>query len=323
MSSTTPDPDPPLPFSLRLAGAVVILLGAAFVLAVATAGAFAALHLTLPRATSSTSQTLPVGAAPALVLRGATGDVRVLAGGDGEVRVDVTRKGRALTAQRAAEYMARHAVDITQTGATVTVDSRAAGGTAAGLDRMVGSSDVYITVWVPPATAVDARLANGDLHLRWITGPVSATVVHGEVRLQAVHLSGANSISTEHGDVTVDASLGPDATLDVRVGFGDVRVVLPAATNAVLDTQVGLGEVNVEGWPLAVRDVGGGQRAAGALGAGAESAGAESIGAALRVQVRVGDARVIARDAPLARPGTAPEGSEGNLSSRRRELSRS
>ncbi|HEX2516965.1 MAG TPA: hypothetical protein VH257_19825, partial [Chloroflexota bacterium] len=126
-----------------------------------------------------------------------------------------------------------------------------------------------------------------------------------------------------YGDVTVDASLGPDATLDVRVGFGDVRVVLPAATNAVLDTQVGLGEVNVEGWPLAVRDVGGGQRAAGALGAGAESAGPESIGAALRVQVRVGDARVIARDAPLARPGTAPEGSEGNLSSRRRELSRS
>ena len=111
MSSTTPAPDPPLPLSLRLAGAVVILLGAAFVLAVATAGAFAALHLTLPRATSSTTQTLPVGAAPALVLRGATGDVRVLAGGDGEVRVDVTRKGRALTAQRAAEYMARHAVD--------------------------------------------------------------------------------------------------------------------------------------------------------------------------------------------------------------------
>ena len=268
MSSTTPAPapDPPLPLSLRLAGAVVILLGAALVLAVATAGAFAALHLTLPRATSSTSQTLPVGAAPALVLRGATGDVRVLAGGDGEVRVDVTRKGRALTAQRAAEYMARHAVDIAQTGATVTVDSRAAGDTAEGLDRMVGTSDVDITVWVPPATAVDARLADGDLNLRWITGPVSATVVQGEVRLQAVRLSGANSISTEYGDVTVDAGLGPDATLDVRVGFGDVRVDLPAATDALLDTQVGLGEINVEGWPLAVRDVGGGQRAAGRPG---------------------------------------------------------
>ena len=113
------------------------------------------------------------------------------------------------------------------------------------------------------------------------------------------------------------------------MGFGDVRVVLPAATDAVLDTQVGLGEVNIEGWPLAVRDVGGGQRAAGALGAGPRAPGPRGAGAALRVQVRVGDARVIARDAPLARPGTAPEGaggsggSEGNPASRRRELSRS
>jgi hypothetical protein len=272
-----------------VAGAALAVLGVALVLAAATGGVLGAMAITLATARASSTQTLRVGARPALVLRGATGDVEVVAGGEGEVRVEARRQARAISARQAAAVLAQTEVAISQEGDTVSVETHAAGGAASGVSALGRESRVDLVVRVPAATEADVRVALGDLQVHGVEGPLRATVDSGDAHLDELRLSGASSVAVATGDATVAGALAPDATLDVRVSAGDARIYLPAGTAAVIDAQTALGHVDVRGWPVAVRESGSGQRGSGEVG------DSRLGSAALRVRVSVGNVLVAAR----------------------------
>jgi hypothetical protein len=297
-------PDGGPPWYVAVPGLVLTLFGVVIILALSAGGVLAALALSRATVQVSTTQTFRVGAQPALVVRGASGDVEIVAGGDGEVRVEARREARGVTARQARALLDETGVEISQAGDTVTVATRTAGGEPSGWPPLSRPGRVELLVWVPAATALDARLRQGDLQVHGVAGPLRAEVESGDAHLEDLRLSGANTLTLARGDATVQGELAPEATLDVQVSAGDVRVFLPPATAAVADAQTALGDVSVRGWPVPVRDTGRGQRASGALTTDLPPGVPGS--AALRVRVAVGDVLVASRrgDAAPAPSGT-------------------
>jgi hypothetical protein len=201
-----------------------------------------------PELSETTTKAVPVGASARLAVSDPAGNVSVLPGAAGEVRVEATKRvvgafgGEGTGALRAIQ------VQVTQTGDAVSIVVRL----PAESNTFAGSQLVDLAILVPAQSSVTADLAAGNLTLGALTGQLMVTATAGNVDATGITLSGASRIAATAGNVSLDGALASGASLDVRVTAGNVTLRLPANTPAHLSAQCGAGSVTISGWPVTV-----------------------------------------------------------------------
>jgi len=244
-----------------VAGGCLLMVGLAVLACALVIGALAGLAIhfaNFHEAQSTLTRTLDVTGTPRIVVDGQAGDVTVVAGPAGKVTVEATRRARAESADIASHAAQNIAVDIQQSGATVTVRARGGGDTGAGR-----SSAVDLTITAPARSNLDLHADTGDVSVSDVAGMLNITVGAGNVRLTGATLAGASSVDVGTGDVMLGGQLAPGAALHVSVDSGDVDVTLPLAAAVSLDAATAQGEVRVPSWPVPVARDGAGASARG------------------------------------------------------------
>ena len=105
----------------------------------------------------------------------------------------------------------------------------------------VGGPAVDLLVRVPKDVRSVLTSLNGDIHVSDVSGPVDATAVSGDIKIQ---VPGYANASTESGNVSVlfgDANWPGD--LHFSSGHGDVEVYVPATANATVDLRTDRGTI--------------------------------------------------------------------------------
>ena len=238
-----------VPRHVPVLGGCLMAFAALAALAAAGAGAVGAVFSNGESRTVTTTETVAVTGAPSIELRNDVGDVVIVPGKDGEVSVQATREAHGFSRGRAERNLQRSAVSVSQTADKVTIDARQDHGF-----MLFWGGTVDLLVSVPPSSTVDVQLDTGALELRGVSGPVTARVDVGDVRLSGVNFAGASSVDVDAGDVTIDGALAAGARLDVGVDVGDVQLTLPAETSARLQAEADVGKISAPGWPLSLVD---------------------------------------------------------------------
>jgi hypothetical protein len=271
-----------------LIGSFLMLLAAMMVILVTAAGIAAALWLTHRTASASSSEMRMVSGHPRVVVtnREGAGDVLVVVGGEGEVRLEANQSVRTLPWQRAELALAPEAVRIVQDGDEIMIE------VTSGVnwpDLWFRRVDLVITV--PPAADLDVDTGLGALEVRRLTGRVRAVVPLGSTHLSGVQLTGSSTLASGSGDIRFDGSLAPATTLHVENFAGNVRITLPVEAGTLLDAATEWSTIAVDGWSVRLERDGPSWTASGSLGV-AETGSP----ATLRVRVTFGGIAIESRD---------------------------
>jgi hypothetical protein len=218
-----------------------------------------------PEVSDTTTKTFAVSGTPELVIRDPAGNVTLAPGATNAVRIEATRRVREPFGADAQRTLSAIQIQMTQSGATITVTVQFPGQTESAFS---GDQSVDLDITTPPSSNLTANLAAGNLTLGALTGRLTIMASAGNVEASGITLTGASRIVANAGSVTLDGSLASGASLDVHVNAGNVLLRLPANTSARLDARASVGSVTVSGWPIIVTRLGAtGERASGALGA--------------------------------------------------------
>ena len=162
------------------------------------------------------TRTFKVGADGQVFLGNIAGDIKVTAGGAGEVTIEVVRTARARSPEDAREQLALVEVEVTERAGRVEARTR-----YPHVENRSMNVSVDYTVTAPPGVRVQARSISGDISLTGITGAVNAETTSGEVVIQnGARAAQASSIS---GNVEIQG-VDQDGTLEASSVSGDVRV---------------------------------------------------------------------------------------------------
>jgi hypothetical protein len=203
-----------------------------------------------PTATAATLRTFTVHGAPQVLVNNPAGSVTFAPGDTGTVRVEATRRARDQSEEAARNALATITLDLRQDGEMVSVVARFAGPGSnwPGASRLV---DLLITV--PMRSDVTVNQGAGDVSFGALTGPVSAHVDAGNVRVTGATMTGASQVQVGAGNITFDGSLAEGAALDARIDAGAATLTLPATVAAHIEAQTGVGAISVQGWPISPR----------------------------------------------------------------------
>jgi hypothetical protein len=279
-----------------LIGSFLMLLAAMLVILVTAAGIAAAMWSTHRTASASTSQLLAVSGYPRVVVtnREGAGDVLVVVGSEGEVRLEANQSVRTLPWQRPEHALSQDAVRIVQDGDEITVD------VTSGVNlRDLWFRRVDLVITVPPAADLDVDTGFGALEVRRLTGRVRAVVPLGSTRLSGVQLTGSSTLASGTGDIRFDGSLAPATTLHIENSAGNVRITLPVEAGTLLDAATEWSTISVEGWSVRLERDGPSWTASGSLGVTETGSPAT-----LRVRVAFGGIAIESRDSPSVRSRT-------------------
>lgn len=148
-----------------------------------------------PETTDRFSGVYRVDGDGALDLTQIAGDVRVVTGRSGEIRVDAIKRVRHRDAEEARRLLNALRIEVTQVGNRVEV--RTVYPRSIGTRNWSGSVDYSITV--PQNAAVSAKTVSGDVSVNAVRGEVRAETVSGDVEVSATpNLAVAKTVS---GDV--------------------------------------------------------------------------------------------------------------------------
>jgi hypothetical protein len=232
--------------------------------------------------TTTETHELSVGAEPRLIVRNSAGTVAVQPGADGQVSVVVTKKIRGGLGAASERDLEQVVVHVAQEGDTISVETE----TKRPISLKSVTIDIAITA---PATCaqLEARLSAGNLEVRGLTTTLAATVNAGNLDAMDVTLRGGSDLALNAGNLTMDGTLAPGATLDARLNAGNARFTLPRETPAQLDARTTVGQISVSGWQVRTERQIVQQRAYGALGAAPTGS--------LRIHVDAGNLTLMAR----------------------------
>ena len=146
------------------------------------------------------------------------GDVRILVGGDQEVRIVARQRfPRADTEAEADEVMRDLTFELTQQGNDVSVLTKS--------DRRLSGFNwgnrvqIDFTITVPSRYAADLRTSGGDITVGGLTGRLSAQTSGGDIDL--ARIDGEINAATSGGDIALAEGT---ASARLRTSGGDIRV---------------------------------------------------------------------------------------------------
>ena len=150
-----------------------------------------------PEQIEKVSQTYKVGDGAALDLSHLAGDIRVSAGGAGEIKVEATKRVRHRNPEEAKRLLEALRVDINNFNGRVEV--RTVYPRRGQFGNNISASVDYV-ISVPPGAAVALKSISGDISVSNVKGEVRVETVSGDVTVTGTpNLSVAKTIS---GDVT-------------------------------------------------------------------------------------------------------------------------
>jgi hypothetical protein len=219
-----------------------------------------------PEVSDTLNRTFTVDGTPTVVVHNTFGSIRVVAGSDDNITLDATRRARGITSDAHQSDLEIITITCTQDGNTVRIDARVTQ-PAVALARQLWA-DLRITV--PTAThldikaeagnvevtgtrgAIGAKVDAGNLELKGASGPITANVSAGNLQASDVELADGSRIAVAAGQVTLQGSLQPGASVDIRVDAGRAKLTLPRTTATHLDAFTDVGAISITGWPIPV-----------------------------------------------------------------------
>ncbi len=231
-------------------------------------------------ATSTETRELRVEGVPTITVRNAAGSVSVKVGTGGQVTVVITKRSRGLLGGDEGD-LKRVEVEVTQQGDGITIETHYPGSFG---PRGI---TVDLEISTPAATNLNLRHAAGDVRVSGIQGVIRARVNAGNFDASGVMLSGSGELELNAGNLTLDGSLAPGTSLDVRVNAGNAELTLPHETPAYLDARTSVGAIRVSGWNVNTRRNITQQHVSGPLGS--------TTGGSLSIKVDAGNIRLDAR----------------------------
>lgn len=251
------------PAWVKLVGALLAVFGVAVALPLAVTGAALADGVTTDR---TTSQTIEVAVGAPVSLNAVSADLTVLAGPDGQVRVDEHDIVRALTRRLAGAALDRLHTTLEQTSTGVRISPA-----DESFNTFAGFSRRQITVHVPSGSNLHVTSVSGDLRVSGIHGDVSVDTESGSVVLEGMDVTGLASAHVVSGDLEFRGAIH-GGKVDLRTVSGSVHAYVPSDTNVHFDASTISGGVFIDrgfGLPLPVLGNGPGRSTSGDLGTGA------------------------------------------------------
>jgi len=199
---------------------------------------------------------------PTLDLRNRAGNVMVMAGPAGQVRVIVTKRVRGGIFGGGSEAdLERVRVEVRQSGSTITVDAER-------LEHWTLTRQYTIDLEITTPATTDVRLVlnAGNTRLAGITGAVQATVNAGNLETEGATFADGSRFMVNAGNLTLRGGLVSGASLEAEVNAGNARLTLPANTPVSLDARTTAGSIQVFGGQVNVTRHFASQSASGALG---------------------------------------------------------
>ncbi len=196
-------------------------------------------------ASDTQTQSFSVVGAPALHVQSDAGMVHVQSGPDGEVRVATTRHARAASSDAARGALRDISIITLQTGDTLSVTTATSNAGGFGVTL---SADLVITV--PRQASVVILSQAGAVQVDGVSGSISASVRHGDLRLNDVTFTAASVADLQQGSATISGALEDGASLDLHVAAGDATVSLPQNVPVHVDAATAAGNLSVSGWPV-------------------------------------------------------------------------
>lgn len=184
-----------------------------------TAGLLAVLPISLEAKIERTiEKTFAVQPGGTLNVSTQGGDVRVVAGGDNEVRIVARQRfPRADSDAEADEILRDLTFELTQSGNDVSVLTK--------LERRLSGFNwgnrvvIDFTVTVPSRYSADLRTSGGDIEIGNLSGKVTAHTSGGDIDL--ARIDGEINVHTSGGDIELHEGT---ATARLRTSGGDIRV---------------------------------------------------------------------------------------------------
>jgi hypothetical protein len=270
-----------------LIGGVVgaLLLFGLFALLVGSAVGWFLVGGSVTRYTDTTTRTFTVAAPIMLSIQNPAGNMTIRQGSGDQVTVQVTKVVRTLNQSVATRELGRMAVNTTQDGNTIQVQSNYS---TSFFDGVRSTRSVDLVVTTPQQTAVTLRLSAGNATVTDLHGKMDLQVNAGNLTVSGAQISDNSSLHTDAGNVSASLSMTPRATLNLQVNAGNAALALPADTPARLDAHVNVGSIGIKGWSIPVTHPSPpGAAASGDLGTDATGQ--------LKVQVNVGAITLTAR----------------------------
>lgn len=173
-------------------------------------------------------ESFEVGEAPLLTVENFTGDVTIVAGESGLIRVVATK--RALSSR-----------DMERIEVTMTAQSNGVLIRAKKTTSFLGAASVKFEITAPAGTQLALDVGTGDADVSGLTGGTKVELGTGD--FEARELAGNVQVDVGTGDTTVS---GTDIEVQIHSGTGDISV-RGASGPARLD--VGTGNIEYEGDP--------------------------------------------------------------------------
>ncbi|MBF6589001.1 MAG: hypothetical protein IVW57_00540 [Ktedonobacterales bacterium] len=197
--------------------------------------------------TTSETHTFTTDATPTLIARNRAGAITVAAGTDGQIGLRVTKKARnGILGFGGAHDLERIQIHTAREGDTITVEVEYPAEVSEGIT-------VELAFIVPTHTALDLRLAAGNLGIREVTGQVRAVAHAGNLAADDVTFADGSTLTVTAGNAEIHGALAADASLDIIVTAGQANVELPARTAATLEASVDVGRLHLSGFSIPVR----------------------------------------------------------------------
>jgi hypothetical protein len=265
--------------------ATLVLAGVLIALLAALVGGFVFSTIGQNEQTASFTKTFVVSGTPSLVISDSAGNVTIQRGSGSQMTVQVTKHAWGSSVAVAQSGVALTAVDLSQSGNTITVNSQFS---TSYFDGGMARRTVDVLVTVPAQANADVHLGAGNMDARQFTGAIRLDSGAGNVTTDNVTFAGTSRLNAGAGNITVAGVIARGATVDVHVGAGNATLTLPPDTPARLSASTGVGNLTIAGWPIQVTGTGfTGHSANGDLGANPTGT--------LTIQVGTGNVTLISR----------------------------
>lgn len=208
-------------------------------------GLSAGLQLASTDVSGTQTQSFVVAGTPRVVLDATAGNITIVPGDSGAVRISLTKSARAISRGLAQQALDDVRFDATQDGNTITITTNVGN---YGRSPFVYRRAFEMTLSVPATTDLDTTLTAGNLNISGTSGTLQVHSTAGNVTLDGVTLSGTSSLRLTAGNVTLHGALDPQTALRVDVTAGNVSLFLPADTPAHLEATVTAGHVSTAGF---------------------------------------------------------------------------
>jgi len=224
------------PTTLIVLGVIgVIILGALIVGGIALYQAMNPPVIT-PTATARFQQTFAVGNAPDVVVQGATGDITVTAGPDGQVTILGTKTATGASVSAAYQALSQINVQMSQSHNTITVNIQSTA-------SLLQSDRVELHIAVPHVAVLNFTSKVGRIVIAGVSGIFQLHGNVGDITLNNVTFLSNSIIQTNSGNITFTGRFGGVGAYSLITGTGDVTITLPANASFHLQAQTNNGTI--------------------------------------------------------------------------------